>query len=84
MKDQVLMSTAGEICVGIPLFRRYEEVKEDIIYSNDKGAYTGDAYVVSLSHIEVAPLAYILDIGIAAQVVTADFVKKYMKSLGDL
>jgi hypothetical protein len=72
MKDQVLMSpNNGQLCVGIPLFRWFHET-------------SNATYPITIGWNDTNPLAYVLDCGAFAQVLSAEWVEDNLINLGDL
>jgi hypothetical protein len=77
--DQVFMSPMnGQLCVGIPLFRHHTQSK----YTEGNHFGLEIPFTVLLCASE--PLAYILDCGEWAQVVSAEWVRKNLINLGEL
>jgi hypothetical protein len=76
MKDQLFMSpNNAEVCVGVPLFRSQSYVCEAPGVEN---------YGIAISVEPSKPLAYVLDCGGFAQVLSAEWVEKNLINLGDL
>lgn len=75
MSDLIVMSPKNaELCVAVPL---YKKVAHDVRYS---GIGTFSVTLVQ----DDEPLAYVLDIGSSAHVVSADWVHKKLICLGSL
>jgi len=75
MTDLLVMSPKNaEVCVAVPLYRRHAH---DVRYSGI-GAFT-----VTLVQDD-EPLAYVLDIGSSAHVVSAEWVHENLICLGPL
>ena len=73
MKDQIVMSRKnGACCVAIPLYRRHEM------------DYFNLGYILSIAIEEIKPVAYIIDIGSAKQLMNAEFVESKLEFIGDL
>ncbi len=73
MKDQVLMSPKnGALCVGIPLFKihHFETVTQMADYQ--------------ICALRGEPIAYVLDMGDVAPLVSAEWVHSQLINLGEL
>ncbi len=75
MTDQVFMSpNNGALCVGVPLFKSFDVGEPE---------YPWEArFSIALS--DSKPLAYVLDMGDFAQVLSAEWVESKLICLGDL
>jgi phage-related baseplate assembly protein len=76
MNDQIVMSpNNAEVCIAIPLFRRIEY---------DCLAKMNDVVNFKVSVEQERPLAYILDMDTACEVVSAEWLESKLIFLGDL
>lgn len=72
MKDQVLLSANGHLCVGIPLFRISAQEQIDLL----------EGYNIILSNSE--PIAFVIETSVGPIIMSSGSVKRRFEFLGAL